>query len=73
MVKNQSMTNHDILKEDGYFNEYYRLYINSNLYQYQVWMKLESKLLDKYGINRYETIGSFKMAKKRYENKLVRN
>mgnify|MGYP003122835684 FL=1 len=65
MAKSQFMTN-NLLTKEGYFSEYYSLYTEEK-YQYQIWMKLESMLLEKYGIQRYETIESFRMAKHRFE------
>jgi len=64
------MTNqNNLLKKSEYFSEYYRLY-DGKKKQYQIWMKLESRLLEKYGINMYPTLGSFKTAKSRYEKEL---
>ena len=51
------MTN-NILTKQGYFSEYYSLYTEEK-YQYQIWMKLESRLMEKYGVQRYETIEAF--------------
>lgn len=68
MAKHQYMTN-NILTKEGYFSEYYSLYTGEK-YQYQIWMKLESRLMEKYGVQRYETIESFRMAKLRYEKDL---
>jgi hypothetical protein len=62
------MTN-NILTKEGYFSEYYSLYTEEK-YQYQIWMKLESRLMEKYGVQRYETIAAFRMAKRRYEKDL---
>ena len=59
----------NILTEEGYFAEYNSL-LTKDKFQYQIWMKLESRLLEKYGINRFKNIGAFRMAKQRYENKL---
>ena len=68
MAKYRFMIN-NILTKEGYFSEYYSLYTEEK-YQYQIWMKLESMLLEKYGIQRYETIESFRMAKRRFEKGL---
>lgn len=68
MAKYQYMIN-NILTKEGYFSEYYSLYTEEK-YQYQIWMKLESRLMEKYGIQRYETIESFRMAKRRFEKGL---
>ena len=68
MAKSQFMTN-NILTKQGYFSEYYSLYTEEK-YQYQIWMKLESRLMEKYGVQRYETIEAFRKAKRRYEKDL---
>jgi hypothetical protein len=59
----------NIRTKEGYFSEYYSLYTGEK-YQYQIWMKLESRLLEKYGIQKYKNIESFRMAKSRYEKEL---
>ena len=61
----------NILKKEGYFSEYYRLYTGEK-YQYEIWMKLESRLLEKHGIGRYDNIEAFRMAKSRYEKEIAK-
>ena len=61
------MTN-NILKTSGYWAEFEKM-SDGNKFQYQVWMKLEAKLLSRYGINRFETIEAFRKAKSRLKNK----
>jgi len=62
----------NILTKDGYFAEYYSLFALTDMFQYQIWMKLESRLLDKYGVNRYDNIEAFRMAKMRHEKIILK-
>ena len=60
----------NLLTLDGYFAEFYTLcgdYPDKKYYE--VWMKLEDRMMARYGICRYQKYGAFKMAKSRYQKR----